>query len=112
MKPNTMKRFLSSLTAAVILLVLPATLRAQPAPSDADAQLKNALQMIERLASQMAAQDARIAAQDVRIKDLEAAHGGSPPAAAASAASIAQAAPTPPMPEPAPPIPEPAAQAA
>ena len=35
--------------------------------------------MIERLASQVAAQDARIAAQEARIKELEAARGGSPP---------------------------------
>ena len=49
---------------------------AQVAPSDADSQLKNALQLIEQLASHVAAQDERIAAQEARIKELEAGRGG------------------------------------
>jgi hypothetical protein len=83
-----MKPFLSSLAAGVTLFALQTALVAQVGGSDTDAQLKNALQLIERLASQVAAQDARIAAQDARIKDLEAARGGSPPAASTEKASI------------------------
>jgi hypothetical protein len=94
-----MKPFLFS-TAVVMLFSFPATLMAQQpaassAASDADVQLKNALQMIDRLAAQMAAQDARIAAQEMRIKDLEAARGGLPMTPA-----TAQALLTPPAPPP------------
>jgi hypothetical protein len=95
-----MKRFLSSLVAGVTFFALQTVMVAQVASSDSDAKLKNALELIERLASQVAAQDARIAAQDARIKDLEAARGGPPQATATEKTRI-----TPPVAEPPSPVP-------
>ena len=73
-----MKPIHFSLAVFVAVLALQSEMVAQVAPSDTDAQLKNALQLIERLASQ-------VAAQEVRIEELEAARGGSPAAASAMA---------------------------
>ncbi len=86
MKANSIKHFLSSLSVGVTLFALQTTALAQAPPSDTDAQLKNALQMIERLASQVAAQEARIA-------DLEAERRGSPAASPEKAAVAVPAAP-------------------
>jgi hypothetical protein len=60
-----------------------------PAP-DTDAQLKNALQMIERLANQ-------VAAQELRIRELEAARGGVPTASTLTAPQITAATASPPQ---------------
>ena len=59
--------------AAATLLCSLQTATAQVASSDVDAQLKKALEQIERLATQVAAQDAR-------IRELEAARPGLQPA--------------------------------
>jgi hypothetical protein len=72
-----MKPIHFSLAVFVAVLALQSEMVAQVAPSDADAQLKNALQLIDRLASHVAAQDERIAEQEARLKDLEAALGAS-----------------------------------
>jgi hypothetical protein len=86
MKANSIKHFLSSLSVGATLFALQTTALAQAPPSDTDAQLKNALQMIERLASQVAAQEAR-------IRDLEAERRGSPAASPEKAAVAVPAAP-------------------
>ena len=71
-----MKPVRFSLAVVVAMFALRTEMVAQVAPSDADSQLKNALQLIEQLASHVAAQDERIAAQEARIKELEAGRGG------------------------------------
>jgi hypothetical protein len=81
--------------ACVALFVLQAAL-AQAPPSSIEAQLKEALQKIELLVNQ-------VAAQDTRIRELETARGSSPAPAAVTAAS---ATPVPAPEQPAPPTPE------
>jgi hypothetical protein len=72
--------FLKTFLAAGATLFALQTAMAQVSPSDTEAQLKKALQQIERLASQMEAQEAR-------IRELEAGRVGSPPAAPANSPS-------------------------
>src|SRR5580700_4442650 len=93
------------LAAGVALFALQAAM-AQDAPSDTEAQLKKALQQIERLAN-------KVEAQEARIRELEAARAAPPGAAAVPPASVppAAAAPAPPANvEPAPAVAPPPAQ--